>query len=619
MCVRCGMHYRHAIYFTTMSKEKYYCYRSIGVLFRERVSQFGDRTAIKYHEGDINCWKDMSWNSLKNNVDMVSSGLLTLGAKEHEFIGIYAANYHYWHMVDIASFGFRGVTIPVFATSSSAQIKYIVDETELKYLFVGDQEQYDNVLSFYKGSSIEKIIVFDERTDLKDCDIAIYFKDLLLLGDENIDDNLSLIDTYLDRASVDDIVTIIYTSGTTGEQKGVILKNSNFMFALYTHDRRIDVTPNDSSLAFLPMSHVYERSWSYYIMHSGAVNNFMISPRDVLDGMRIVKPTMMCTVPRFYEKVYDGIWEKVSGWSSIKQSIVKWAVVVGKRYAYRKKEGKKLFWLLQIKNLIANILVFNKIKKIFGGRLHMSACGGAALSPRIVEFFHAMGIFVNHGYGLTETTATVTCYKDLNYEYDSVGEHLDDVEVLINEDNEILVKGDLLFHGYYKKQKETDAVFDGGWFRTGDAGIFTDRGNLRITDRIKDIIKTSGGKYVAPQKLEGIFIQSKYIEQIAVIGNKRKYISALIVPAFEKIKEFAVENGIIYNSIKELVSNELINKLISVDIDKMSIDLAPFEHIGRFTLLDREFSIDSGELTATLKIRRKAINTIYKDQIDSMY
>ncbi len=602
-----------------MSKEKYYCYRSIGVLFRERVSQFGDRTAIRYHEEDINCWKDMSWNSLKEGVDKVSSGLLSLGAEEHEFIGIYAANYHHWHMVDIASFGFRGVTIPVFATSSSAQIKYIVDETELRYLFVGDQDQYDNVLTFYKDSSVKNIIVFDNKTDLKNCDIAIYFDDLLQLGEENINNNLPVINKYLDRASVDDTVTIIYTSGTTGEQKGVILKNTNFLFALYTHDKRINVTSDDNSLAFLPMSHVYERSWSYYIMHSGAINNFMINPRNVLEAMQVVKPTLMCTVPRFYEKVYDGIWDKVSGWSSVKQSIVKWAVVIGKRYTYRKKEGKKLFWLLQVKNMIASILVFNKIKKIFGGKLHMSACGGAALSPRIVEFFHAMGIFINHGYGLTETTATVTCYKNANYEYDSVGEHLDDVEVLINEDNEILVKGDLLFHGYYKKQKETEAVFDGGWFRTGDAGIFTDRGNLRITDRIKDIIKTSGGKYVAPQKLEGIFTQSKYIEQIAVIGNKRKYISALIVPAFAKIKEFAKENGIIYNSIKELVSNDLINGLISLDIEKMSVDLAPFEHIGRFTLLDREFSIDSGELTATLKIRRKAINTIYKDQIDSMY
>lgn len=600
-----------------MDRDEYNKHRSVGCLFRARVLENGDRTMLKFKDSKSCEWNNLSWNQVSQQVNNVSYALLSLGVKEHELIGICAPNYYMWSIADYAIYGFRGVSIPIYPTSSLSQIKYIINETEMRSIFVGNQDQYNKIIEL--DSKIDRIIVFDTDTDLKGDSRAIYFADLLKIGEQNSAEYSKVVDNHLAQATKDDISTIIYTSGTTGEPKGVILHNSNFFSAYRMHDKRVKVDSNDSSLSFLPLSHVYERSWVYYVMHRSAVVYYMTEAKDVVNTMQEVKPTMMCTVPRFYEKIYEGIWEKVSTWSSTKQNIVKWAVNVGKRYSYRKKEDKTIYLILSIKHKIAKKLVFDKINSVLGGNLRLSPCGGASLSPKIVEFFHSIGLMINNGYGLSETTATVACYPETGYEYDSVGKIMPGVEVLINEDNEILVKGDSVFHGYYKKEEATKEVFDGGWFKTGDAGMFTEKGNLRITDRIKDIIKTSGGKYVAPQLLESMLSHSIYINQVAVIGNKQKYISALIVPEMNKVKQYAQQNNINFNSDEELLKLPQIINLISDEIAILCVDLAPFERVVKFTLLNKEFTIEHGELTATLKIRRKAINMMYKDKIELMY
>ena len=600
-----------------MDKNEYYAYKSVGALFQLKAKQYGEKTLFRFKDNDSDAWNDLSWNMVANDVNLVSCALLAIGCGEKEIVGICSPNYHYWTITDYAIYGFRGISVPIYPTSSPSQIKYIVDETNMRFLFVGNQDQYDKAISI--ESSLEKIIVFDSSTDLKNDDRALYFNDLLKIGEENREAYSQVVEDYLANATKDDVATIIYTSGTTGEPKGAILKNTNFFFAFYLHDIRVKVGDTDTSITFLPLSHVYERSWGYYIMYKGSVIVFMDDPKNILSMLKEVKPTMLCTVPRFYEKIYEGIWDKVSSWSKTKQNIVKWAITVGKKYSYRKKEGKVIYIGLLLKQRIAKKLVFDKINSVLGGNLRLSPCGGAALSPKIVEFFHSIGLMINHGYGLTETTATVSCYETQGYEYDSVGKIMPDVEVLINEDNEILIKGDSVFHGYYKKEDATNEAFDGGWFKTGDAGILTEKGNLRITDRIKDIIKTSGGKYVAPQMLEGMLSHSSFINQTAVVGNKRKYISALIVPEFSKLRQWAADNGISYSDNIDLVNNEKVVDLFQTEINDHCKDLAPFERIIRFTLLGKEFTLESGEITATLKIRRKAINMIYAKEIENMY
>jgi len=399
-----------------------------------------------------------------------------------------------------------------------------------------------------------------------------------------------------------------------------MLHHSNFAYALEIHDIRLKVSDKDISLSFLPLSHVFERTWVYYILHNGITNVYLKEPKKIIEVMQEVKPTIMCVVPRFFEKTYNGAIVAIENSSKIKRNIFNWAINVGKLKVKKINAKQKVFFALKVKYFIANAIVLKKGRAIFGGRIRFMPCAGAALLPKIIEFFHACGINVTYGYGLTETTATVSCFEDNFFNVNISGSIMPTIEVKINEsNNEIYVKGKTVMKGYYNKPKETADVFENDWFKTGDAGRIDENGHLIMTERIKDIIKTSGGKYIAPQFIENLIGCDPYIDQIAIIGDDRKYIAALIVPAFECLRKFATTEKIAFTSNLDLINNSKVIELYTNRINKLQSSLADFQKIKKFELLPNVFSIESEELTPSLKVKRKVVAHKYKAIIDAMY
>lgn len=410
--------------------------------------------------------------------------------------------------------------------------------------------------------------------------------------------------------NLSDLFTMIYTSGTTGEPKGVMLDYANIAHQLHAHDLALPkIDENDVSLSFLPFSHIFERAWVAYVLYRGATVCYLEDTNEVRNALNEVKPTLMCAVPRLYEKMYSAIWDKVNKAPIHRRALFKWAISVGK-----KKRKNTLSYKL------ADKLVLNKLRALLGGRIRMMPCGGAKLEPTIGQFFQAIGVNIKLGYGMTETTATVSCWADEQFEPNSIGRLMPNAEVKIGENNEILVRGGMVMRGYYKRPEETALAFtEDGFLKTGDAGEFDAQGNLYITDRIKELMKTSNGKYIAPQYIEGKIGKDKFIEQIAIIADAKKYVSALIVPCFESLEEYAKQLNIKYQDRMELVKHSEIVQLFEKRINELQKELAHFEQIKKFTLLPQAFSVKMEEITPTLKLRRKVILERYRKQIESMY
>jgi long-chain acyl-CoA synthetase len=444
----------------------------------------------------------------------------------------------------------------------------------------------------------------------------MFFKDFLQAADEK---SLKEVDRRLGEIDGDDLATIIYTSGTTGEPKGVMLTHDNFNEAFRIHDIRLNVSREDHSLCFLPLSHVFERCWSLYVLYKGIKNSYLGDPKEILSAMAEVNPTMMCSVPRLYQKAYHTILAKVETGSAMKKKLFRKALETGKRRANLIKVGKEIPFFLKLSYGFFDLLIFKKIRNVFGGRLRMMPCAGAPLSGEITEFFHAIGMPLLIGYGLTETTATVTVFPDTGFEFGTVGNSMPEVEVKIGEDDEILVKGKTVMKGYYKKPGETGKVFENGWFKTGDAGKIDEQGILTITDRIKDLMKTSGGKYVAPQQIESILTNDNFIENAILIGDNKPFVSALLVPNVEALKEYAHSLNLTYHSIEDLLKKSHISEFYEKKLEQLQQSLANFEKVKKFKLLPHDFSMNLGELTPTLKIRRQIIINHFSTLIDEMY
>ncbi|WP_372747098.1 long-chain fatty acid--CoA ligase, partial [Lutibacter sp.] len=422
------------------------------------------------------------------------------------------------------------------------------------------------------------------------------------------------------EAEETDLASIIYTSGTTGEPKGVMLNHSNFMQSLAAHEYELEVSDKDSSLSFLPLSHIYERSWVFFCLHMGIEVYFNQNPKLIAEVLKEVKPTVMCTVPRIFEKIFAAIQDKRKEASPTKMKLASWALGIGNNYYNKHKRlDKKVPFGLKIKFKIADKLVLSKLRDVFGGRIKFMPCGGAPLAADMVSFFHSFGLNIKCGYGLTETTATATLFGYKHFEFNSAGKAIHGTQIKIGENDEVLVKGPGVMKGYYKKPEATAEVFEDGWFKTGDAGTLDAEGNLVITDRIKDLMKTSGGKYIAPQKLELALINDAFIEQIAVIGDQQKYVTALAVPSFENLKKYALEHKITFKDIEELINHNQIKDMIDKRVEELQKEFSVFEKIKKVTLLPKEFSIEAGEITATLKLKRKVIQQKYKELIDKMY
>ena len=561
-----------------------------------------------------------SWGELSESVDRMAYALEILGIVPADMVAIIAHNCPEILITDFGCYRNRAVPVSIYATSSPEQIEYIINDAGARIIVVGSQAHYRAVRSIAANCpSLEKIITIDTDIVLDaDDNNTLSFAQMLELGTLATAACRAEVDLRTAEASPDDIATLIYTSGTTGEPKGAVLPHSCFTAALDMHKARF----KDTSVCFLPLSHIFEKAWTYFCLSLGIHVAINPNPKKIQDAIPLAKPTCMCSVPRFWEKVYAAVQDKIGQMKGVQKALVVRALKVGaKRNLEYARLGLKAPWLLEQQYKFFNKHVFAVVRHAAGldnGRFFPTA--GAPLSANIVEFLHAIGINIVIGYGLSETTATVSCYPDLDYIIGTIGVPLPGVDVKIGENNEILVKGPTVMRGYYRRSEENAKAFTAdGWFRTGDAGLFDQNGALVLTERIKDLFKTSNGKYIAPQAIESRLGEDKYIEQVAVIGDQRKYVTAIIIPAFDALKDYARRKGISFSSVEDLVENSEIRKFIAERIERMQKGLAGFEKIKRFTLLPKEFSIEGGELTNTLKIRRPVINSMYANEIEAMY
>ena len=594
----------------------------LSVLVHDQAKNYGNREALIYQDFGNEEWKSLSWNDFSTKVKTVSNALLNMGVKVQENIGVFSQNCPQYLFCDYGAWGVRAVTIPFYATSSEQQIQYIVNDAKIRFLFVGEQEQYDKakrVMSLCP--TLERIVVFDASVALNRSDAnAIYFDDFLKLGEGF--PRQTEVAKLSSEATFEDLANILYTSGTTGDRKGVMLTYGQYHAALAANAKCVNVREEDRVLDFLPFAHIFEKAWAILSVSVGArliINN---DPKRVQQSMRETNPTCMSAVPRFWEKVYAGVMEKIENSSTVSQRIFNYALSVGRKHNIDYlSRGKRPPISLSIKYNTINKTLFAKIRKELGlVNPNIFPTAGAAISPHIEEFVHSVGINMIAGYGLTESLATVTCdHHGEPYTVGSVGRFVDGLEMKISEEGEVLLKGPTIFKGYYNRKDVTEESFTpDGFFKTGDVG-YIKNGELFLTERIKDLFKTSNGKYIAPQMIESRLMVDKYIDQIAIIADERKFVSALIVPEYRLLEAYAQSRGKINLSTEELCADADVNAMLKERIDTLQQQFAYYEQVKRFTILPAPFTMESGELTNTLKLRRRVVNERYKAIIDKMY
>lgn len=594
----------------------------LSLLIQRQAQKYGDRVALKYRDYATSTWIPVSWNQFSGKVGNVSRALLALGVQAQENIGVFSQNMPECLYTDFGAFGVRAVTVPLYATSSESQVHYILQDAAIRFLFVGEQYQYD-VASRVQNlcHTLKRIIIFDPSVKLAPGDTnSLYYKDFLALGDD-----MGLqpqVDKLTAESSARDLANILYTSGTTGESKGVMLHHSCYEAAFKAHDGRLKTLgENDVVMNFLPFTHIFERAWSYYCLERGCMLCINLRPQDIQKTIREVRPTAMCSVPRFWEKVYSGVLEKINETTGLKKMLMLDALKVGKIHNIDYlMNGKTPPAVLRAKYKFYDKTIYSLLKKTIGienGNFFPTA--GAAIPEKVEEFVHSVGINMVAGYGLTETTATVSCGWIGDYRIGSVGRLMPGLELKFGENNEILLRGETVTKGYYKKEAITHkALTDDGWFHTGDAGYMKD-GFLYLTERIKDLFKTSNGKYIAPQAIETKMVVDRYIDQISIIADQRKFVSALIVPEYHQVENYAKDHHIAYTDIRDLLQKPEIQELFRMRIETLQQEFAHYEQIKRFTLLPEPFSMERGELTNTLKIKRSVLLKNYAAEIEKMY
>ena len=583
-------------------------------LLEKNAQQLPNKTALSFRNGEK--LEVLTWKEFWEAVCQTANGLHTLDVKKGDCVGIFSQNSKDWLIFDVAVQMMGAVTIPIYATNNYAQTEYIIQQTEMGHILVGDTPQLE-ILKSVEQRLNQKLHIFTSHTIKDEAENITYFPDFI----KNFSSERSIADF-----TNEDLATILYTSGTTGVPKGVMLAHSNFAEVGEAHKKffGIENLKEMKSLAFLPLSHIFERTWSLFVLSQGGEVAILEDPKNILNTLKHVHPTAMCAVPRFYEKVYQTLIKKIESASPGKQKLFKKALEVGTQVADLNCKNKNIPLGLKIKYAFFHKLIFSKIKNELGGKLEFLPCGGAMLKKEISEFFAAIGMPVIVGYGLTETTATVTALPTKNYVYGSVGVPLPGVEIKIGAEDEILVKYGGVMKGYYKNPEETAKVFtEDGYFRTGDAGRLDAEGNLYITDRIKDLMKTSNGKYIAPQSIEIPMQSHPFISQAMIIAEGKPYVSAVIVPNFEtlveKYPEFKNYPSLPLEEKKKLLEQPFILEKYDAVVNDIQKEFASFEKIKKFSLLPEEFTIESGEITPTLKIKRKVVMEKLKDLIEGMY
>ena len=594
----------------------------LSVLVHDLAAHYGDREMLIYQDFGGKEWKSLTFNQVSETVKKVSNALLNLGVKVQENIGIFSQNSVQYLECDFGAWGVRAVTIPFYATSSEQQIQFMINDAKIRFLFVGEQDQYDRARRVVSlCPTLERIIVFDPLVHISSHDPnAIYFADFLKLGD-----NLprqSEVEVRQKEATYEDIANILYTSGTTGDSKGVILPHSQFHAAFVANGKCVPVTDKDRVMNFLPYTHIFERGWALLSLTQGATMIVNTHPQEVQQSMRETHPTCMSSVPRFWEKVYMGVLEKIEHSSAVQRKLFTHALNIGRKHNidYLSK-GKRPPLALHLEYEVLNRTVFSLVRKELGlENAHFFPTAGATVNPKVEEFVHAIGLNMVVGYGLTESLATVSCnHLGEPYTVGGVGIPIEGIDIKISDEGEVLLKGPTITKGYYNREDLTKAAFtDDGYFRTGDSG-YLKGGELFLKERIKDLYKTSNGKYIAPQMIESKLLVDKFIDQICIIADQRKFVSALIIPVYSLLEEYAREHNIPFENHEQLCKDPKINEMMKERIDTLQQQLAHYEQIKRFTLLPHHFSMEKGELTNTLKIKRRVLNQNYAKEIDAMY
>ncbi len=598
-------------------------YHHLAELVHRRAEQYKDKPALSYYDKSKKKWRDVSWRRFSKRVMNTAWAMAEIGIASKERVGIYSQNMRQYLYTDFAIYANRAIMVPIYATSSVSQVEYIVNDAEIHVLFVGEQFQYNNAYKVQQQSkTLRKLVVFDQNVVFHPEDkTSIYFDDFVAMG-ENSNSQVA-VNMRMNSIREDDMACIMYTSGTTGEPKGVVLHHYSFIETFRSHDVRLPMTSRkDVSLCFLPLAHIFEKAWTYFALHRGMTVAINLDPKEIQKAVKQVRPTIMCSVPRFWEKVYSGVTELIDNSTGIKKWIFTDAIRTGRKYNIDyKNKGLNPPIGTSVKFFLYNNTVFRLLKTVIGiERGNIFPCAGAPLSNTINEFLHSVNIPLLYGYGLTETTATVSSFTGNDFTFGTVGTILENLDVKIGENNEILVKGKTLMSGYYKKPEATAEAFtEDGYLRTGDAGYINEKNEIVLTERIKDLFKTANGKYIAPQAIEVKLLEDKYIDQVAIIADQRKFVSALIVPNFDNVQAFANRHNIAYTDNKSLVNNKEIRILIANHIEQQTIDFASYEKVKRFALLAQPFTMENGELTNTLKLRRRVIEEKFADVIDAMY
>ncbi|OXS02688.1 AMP-dependent synthetase/ligase [Shewanella algae] len=595
-----------------MSLEQY----RITHLLRQQLKARAEHIALEGFEMAAP-WDKVSWNEFNRISAAIAGTLIANGFEVQDRAVILSHNCPQWTCVDVGVIRARGVVVPVYPTSTLEQAAYIINDAGAKLLFVDNKAQYELACELESlCPTLNCVVVFDKQVTLK----QPHHQHLDTLLEQTVPEEARTeLAAREQSATLDDLLTLIYTSGTTGDPKGVMLDQRNFASAMRQHQQKIPFSSDQVSLVFLPLSHVYERGWSFYVLSRGGRNVYLADTQRVKEAIAAVRPHTLCVVPRFLEKVYSAVQDKVARAGNGRRKLFAWALSVGERQFEVMQGRAKPSARLSLQWRLADKLVYGKLRAALGGRLQLMPCGGAALDAKVSAFFAAINLPVLCGYGMTETTATVTCNTLDNRVTGSNGRCMPEVEVRLGAENEILVRGDTVMRGYFNRPKDTAEAFEDGWLRTGDAGYLDEQGNLFITDRIKELMKTSNGKYIAPQRVEGKVGCCPFIEQVAVIADARNYVTALIVPAFEALEAWAKQKGLSYESPLELIRHSHVVEHFEERLKHLQQELAGFEQIKKFTLLPEAFSMEAGLITPTLKLRRKMIYHKYSREINAMY
>ncbi len=581
---------------------------------REQAPVRGAKVALRSHgEGAT-----VTWAELGERMDRIARGLLRLGHEPCGMVGLCGRNMPEWTMSDLGILAARGVPVPLYPTSNLEQAVFIIRDAGIRILFAGEQPQVDLGIELLAQGEIAHLVALDASVDLRGCPQALTLQALMDLGGDPA--TAAELEARAAGYRLDDLYTLVYTSGTTGEPKGVMLDQANIAAAMHLHDLRLKVGPEDVSLCMLPLCHIFERAWTAYLLYRGAEVVYLRDPQTVVAAIGVVRPTLMCSVPRVYEKAYAGIQARMAkaGWPMA--ALFGWALGIGLQVVRLRIEGKGPGPWLGLRHKVADALVLRKIRNLFGGRCRFLPVAGASLADDVNLFFQAVGLNLKYGYGLSETCATVSCWEDGSMPIGTIGRPMEGLEVRLGEENELQVKGPTVMRGYYRRPEETARVMTAdGFLRTGDAGGIDSGGNLIFTERIKELMKTSNGQYIAPQRVEGTLAKDAFIEQVAIIADSRNFVSALIVPYFDRLEEYARSAGVAYRSPSDLLRDSKVMAFFESRILELQKGLAKYEQVKKFTLLSRPFSMDLGELTPTLKLRRKFIEKAFRAEIEAMY